>query len=117
MQVKLSKQEKKIIRKIAGIQLASLWAILKGECEEDIVTYCLIHNFERERLDNLVKANIQAFMEVKEDPNQFLYLNDENLSMVKHILMNEIDGEQWDIPKKKIWVKLNLNESVSFHLN
>lgn len=112
----LTQPERKIVRKIARLQIQILNELLRRDSSEDVTLFCLEENLSEEQMDDALVTEIQVYRDLKDDPASFLKLDDEQLSIFKHNLENFITGKS----KKytyRIWRKLDINDKFLHHPN
>lgn len=116
MEVELTIKQRKVLREIFKIQLASLKAMLDNDCIQDVPLYCIEHEMDHEALKRLVSRNIEDFEYVYEYPEHLFLLKESHLSMVKHILHKHIKDKTLRRAKSEVWRKLVLNEQLTINL-
>lgn len=117
MQVSLNRAERKVIRKIAGIQLESLAMILQGNIEQDIPLWRIEHNVSQDDLNETIRENIALYENLYTNPHEFVNLEDNDLSMVKHILHRYIKRTNLLEAKASLWRKMVYLNSFNFNPN
>lgn len=116
--VKLKKEERRIIKKIAKIQLASLRMLLENACDDvDITTYALKHGFKESELNESINKEIREFEEVVKDPRNIFLLDEDNMSISKSIMVKYIRKVELEEAKKTLWKKLIVAERYPLNVN
>lgn len=113
---RLTKQEKRIIKKSAKIQLESLHRILNRESEDNVDLYCAMREVPVDFFDKLIKIDIQIFEAVYNNPRSFLMLDEKNISIIKHIMENFITQISLQDYKSNVWRKFNIREQFIYQL-
>jgi len=117
MVIKLSREEKRIIRKIARIQLNSLSNILNGDTETDIPMHCIEYEIEQEHLMKAVENDIRVYEEMMFKPGQFFNQQRYNMKISTHILMRYFKKEKYEESRRSIFRKICLLEELKISLN
>lgn len=117
MKVDLTMRERKVIRKIATLQLGGLDMVLRGDMKEDITMWCIEGNITREQLNESVRKDIETYENLIINPHEFINLPDEDLSLVKHILHRYIKRPNLQRAKKSIWRKMVYLDIFHFNPN
>jgi len=117
VEVYLNQRERRVIQKIATIQLQALDKILRGDLVEDIALWCIEGQIEREALNRSIRRDIKIYEDLIERPEEFLYLKSDDLSLVKHILHRYIKKPSLQRAKKSIWRKMVYFDSFIFNPN
>lgn len=104
-----TKDERKLIKKIAKFQLQSLKSILENDVEEDMTLYCLRNGLDEDGVRKAIKRNYRKFKQLRKDPNFLFNLDEDNLSIVKTVL-NKYFGGQKGGPM--LWHRFNV---LDFH--
>ena len=115
IKVRFNKKQRKVIRRIISMQLASLQAILEEDCEEDITMFCIEKGWDKSHFQRLLADRIDDCAHVYEHPSDLLNLPDYELAMIKHILISEIK-----LPKRMfslLWRKIMVFEELNFNPN
>lgn len=103
---KLTKKEKKLVRAIVKLQLASLEALLDGTSEEDLDMTCIQAEISKGELLEMVQANLERFEEVMDKPGLIFSMHEDNIDICKTLLhryfRKKIKHEE---AYKKIWKK------------
>jgi hypothetical protein len=118
--ISLTKNERKLIRKVCKVNLESLRRILTNEVEdEDIPIYCIAWDIDDWELYDSVNADICLFESIRSCPKGLFSLDDDSLSTVKHILFNFFKHPKWRDTKRALRRKLALveNQHLYFSLN
>lgn len=108
MQVQLTQRHRKIIRKVAKMQLQSLRAILRDDCGHDIELLCLRREVERSKIEQLTIRNIEAFEMVEQFPHAYLELPDTHMESFKDVLMSYIPYSQ---QREEIYLSIRFQET------
>lgn len=114
---RLTKEERKLIKKIAKIQLASIESILKEDGCIDIELYCLQNELDKSQVREEANKSLDKFKELLNTPGNLLSLDDNNLSICKHIMFNYFDGDKYQNPRRSIWRKFLVKENFLGNLN
>lgn len=117
MQVSLNRSERKVIRKIANMQLESLEMLLRGDIKEDLTLWRIEHQVEAEELDASIRLDIRVYENLYNNPHEFINLQDDDMSLVKHILHRYIKRGDLLKAKASIWRKMVYINSFHFNLN
>jgi hypothetical protein len=117
MQVSLNRRERKVIQQIAIIQLEALDKLLQGDTKEDIVLWCIEFNIEKRDLYKAIERNIKTYESLIDNPNSFLNLPEDDLSLVRHILHRHIKLPSMQKAKISIWRKMMYFDSFNFNPN
>lgn len=116
MKVQFNKRQRKYIKRMVSLQLAALEAIIKEECEDDITLHCLNLGVTKKRFFSMVANNIDDYAHVYEHPDDLFSLPDQELSMVKHIMIAE-EVKMPEKVRKEIWRKMLVFEQLNFNPN
>lgn len=110
--VQLTTNEKEIIRTIARIQMQSCRSILRNECADDTLLFCLQSDISLDELNRVTREDLKAFKGVYKNPNTFLAIHPKYLSTFTHILFNfiPINGDS-----KGVFRKITLSQNFSIH--
>jgi hypothetical protein len=114
---KLTKGEKKIVKKIALIQLESIRGIISGNGPEDILMFCLINDIPKEDLMGEANSSLSRYEYLLENPEDILMLGELDLSITRHILFNFFNSPKHAEGKKRLWRKLITRENYIGTLN
>jgi hypothetical protein len=118
MLVKLTPQEKKLIRKIASLQLESLKIILTNEVdEEDVPIFCLENEIPEDELNEAVLRSIENFESVRQKPTLLFELEGDDLSLSLHILNSFFKKARYKEVRKSLGRKLRIKEMFLWNLN
>lgn len=117
MQVSLNKAERRVIRKIAKYQLESLDKLLRDDTKEDITMWCIEGNVSREELTRSLERDVKTYERLMIAPNEFINLEDEDMSLVKHILHRYIRRPDMKVAKASLWRKMIYLNSFNFNPN
>jgi hypothetical protein len=111
----LTKAERKLIRKIAKLQLSSLTEILTNRMPGvDIEDHCLTNGICATALRQSVHRSYDQFARLLEEPQAFFNLEPDNLSISRALLMDQLYRVKG---RRKLWRKLSLVTDFTFHLN
>ena len=118
----LTKGERKLIKKIARIQIRSLTKILNNDVpDEDVDTICLVEHIDKEELMGTIKNQIGEYKMMVINPGLFFNTRKEESSTNMHILMNFFEHPKYEVSRKAIFRKMLYLEpipiDVSFSLN
>lgn len=114
--LKLNEKQKTIIKQMAQIQINNLMAIYIGEDDEVGLTLREVFKAsgkEEDDLDIEIADMICAFDGVIDDPESVGLLDNHNISMVKHILLNFFDDHyrDGDVDYKNVFKQLFDNDN------
>jgi hypothetical protein len=110
--VLLTKEEKRVIKKIARVQIASLLAIINKDCEIDITLFVAEEGLDFKEMQDSMRADIQIYQSIYNDPQKIFSLPSSELVCVKHILFNFVNSKKHEVGRKKIWRKFNFMEAL-----
>lgn len=113
----LTEQQRQIIQEIRQEQEKSFLELLEGYTERIYNELCEEGYEDVSVLDisDEVAIKLKQWAKVRDYPDQFLNLLDEQeLGMIKHYLINEYTG---NTHTRGLWKKLNLFESINERLN
>jgi hypothetical protein len=102
-----SRKEKELIREVIDVQLDNLKKLLSGDAPVDLKLHCIQNEIEIDELNKLFIKNLVRFQKVKDDPNTLFSLDEENLSIFRHILCHyqrRVKG--YKKTRAKIWRKI-----------
>lgn len=112
--VLLTNAEKRIIRRIAKIQIASISTIVTGDCPEDLELHCIVEQISRDELVENAMLNLQKFEWIKDKPSALFELDEDNLNICKHILVRYFNNPKYNIGKRRMWKKFILLENIAY---
>lgn len=108
--------QRKIIRKICIKQLDSLRRLLHNESEDDTdITMLLIENeVGKDEYENQLILNIDKFSKLGRNPDDLRVLDEDDLSMFRHILAQVEDKFKEEYPNAvaNLWGRLFLIERI-----
>lgn len=110
--VGLTNNEKRVIRKIAGVQIKNLNDIISKNCTEDITLWALIEQIEEEELFEQINMTLDLYKNVQGNPQLFFSLPENDLCISRHILANFIEPRKYRKGITKIWKKLILMDTL-----
>jgi len=108
--VLLTKEEKKLIKRIMRVQIRNLERIRVKDCPMDITLMMLQEGINEEDYMEGVDKSLKIFREIKENPSRMFDLDEEDISITKHIMFNFANHPKYDVGKKRVWRKLILME-------
>lgn len=114
MTVQLTQRQRKIVKKIAKMQLESLYSILKDTCEEDLTIFCIERDIDRTKLKILTLKNIRAFEQLIKYPAIFLNLPEQHMVAFKQLLLTQIPQSE---ARRELWTKLLISEYYPINPN
>ena len=119
MIVHLTKKERKLLRKVFNTQLESLGEMVIGDFdgEIDFQMYCIEHELPLNKVLDNIEQKIDIFNYYFHHPKEFLDMEYEELSMVKHILMTFFSAKKYTRERASLWRKMELNENFLFNEN
>jgi hypothetical protein len=101
----LTALEKKVIKRIARRQLKNLNSILDNTGTLDVPTFLLTEDLNVKEFENSVKTEIAIFEEVLKTPSELFNLEQANLAIAKHIMMNMGESNKLAEGKRGVWKK------------
>lgn len=104
----------RVIKAICTHQLDSLNRLLTDDaiCNEDVTLFLIENEVTREELDNGLINQISRFEELYDNPDDLRALNQDELSMFRHLLAN-IEKEwanKFPNAIKNLWQRLHIIE-------
>ena len=108
--VLLTREEKILIKKISKVQVRNLQAILAKDCEEDITLLILQYGIDENLFMADIQQSINKFMRVRENPREIFDLDEEEISIAKHIMFHYANHPKYSLGKSRVWRKLMLIE-------
>lgn len=114
MIVQLTRRQRKIVKKIAKLQITSLEAILHGDCEDDLPMFCIERGIPMDKFLLLTKKNISDFRELINNPELFMTLPERHMVAFKQLLNTQIPPSE---AKREIWAKLIIAEYYPINPN
>lgn len=114
MNVQLTKRQRKIVKKIAKLQLESLYSILKGTCDEDLTMFCIERDIPQNALKELTQRNIDTFEALIKYPSMFMNLPEHHMVAFKQLLLTQIPQSE---ARREIWGKILINEYYPINPN
>lgn len=109
-----TKAQAKIIREICSYQLLSLKRLYNGEdhSDEDIIMYLIKNEVSQVEFRESLEKSIECFEQVHNDPADLRILDDEDISMFRHLLTNLEDEYKDEYPNaiKNLWSRLFILE-------
>ncbi len=110
--VLLTAAEKVLIKKIMRKQIQSHRDILDNNCGEDVVLQVLQEGVCMADFTEQMDENIQKYEEVLDNPRELFNMDEEDLSIAKHIMFNFANHPKYDLGKQKLWSKFLLIEKI-----
>lgn len=110
--VLLTKEEKKVIKKVTRVQINNLTNIYNKDCSIDITLECLRDEIDEKEFLDKVLTGINIFKIVHENPRELFNLDTNKLSTVRHILVHYANHPKYDEGKRKVWKKLFIIEEL-----
>lgn len=112
---KLTKNEKRLIKKIAKLQVESLKRILNNTAPGyDIPIYAQIEGIDLEGLQQESKKSLRAYQKCLDEPQAFLSLDNGNMSVCKCLLLGYLMKHKG---RSKLFRKIRVIEHYDFYLN
>lgn len=96
---------RRLIQKVCTYQIKSLQAIVNDDAM-DTTIYETNNELPTGSIHPLALESINSFQRVYNDPCLLPTLDDENLSIFKHILFNFIPDHRYPFTKPKLWRKI-----------
>lgn len=123
--IEFTNRQKIIIQDICRTQLASLKRIQEDETDEDVEFILIQHGTDIMAFEKELSSTIENFEEVFNYPERLTLLDDDQISVFRHILAHIEDQLLPEFPKsvKNLWKKLfdiedfNLNKTSPGQLN
>lgn len=115
--VRLTKEQKKVLKTAIKYNLRTLKQILENDIEEDLTMYCIEHEVPRDKLNESIEDNIELFEELLDNPQGVFSLDEDNMVVIKTILENCVNHIKYEKPKAQIWAKLFVAEKLSIYTN
>lgn len=115
--INCTKKERNLIRQVIDIQLKNLEAIVQGVCPMELDEFCEEYEIDRDAITTYAIQNMERFQKVKNDPTKLFFLDDDNLSIFRHILFNLKTKKPSKIKAKKmIWRKIfKVEKTLKFY--
>lgn len=110
-----NKKELKVIQKIIQIQIDSLRAISRNECEDDVDLFALRSGIDPKKFKQLNQVDLEMYEGLKNNPENFMSLSPIQMGIIRHILVNFMTNQKYTEAKMKIWRKINLLEYYFDH--
>jgi len=120
MQVELNSYQKYIVRSLVRIQIENLKRLINEDVPEvDVTLECIESGVDKGDLKLLMQKNIRVFAEIMKEPETFLQLPEDYLSILKHILHTHKWGKKKKIKqaKRQVWIKILIHEQTHINLN
>lgn len=108
----LSTEQKAMIRSIAKEQMASFLRIAELELYSKLVDEMREEGYDVDATDMLAyfSGQMELWEKIIEYPDKFTSLDEVNLGMVKHFLINEYYGRE---DSRGIWKKINIVDKLN----
>jgi hypothetical protein len=102
----LTKKERKLVKEVSKMQLASLHSILNGTSEEDLDLISIQNEISRDDIIKATQANFDKFEELLWRPGLITALDPDNVSIVKTIITKFFDKPKYAKGRRGVWKKL-----------
>src|SRR4051812_10884548 len=105
--VPLSKNQKKLIRQVCGLQLECLGELIRQEDEAfDLTMYALENEITEEHAITLLKANYRQWRRLRKCPHRLMSLDFDNTKILK-TLMYRYYERKYPRAVWRVWKKLD----------
>ena len=109
----LSRAERELINQICYIQINSLKSILRNANPDiDVTTYCLENGYNEDCVMDNINRELGWFIEISLIPTKFLKSSEDELSTIKHIIVEFLDEPQYLDAKQSIMKKIRIHEEI-----
>lgn len=108
----LSAAEETLVQYIVKLQLDSLRDILNRSIHTDLTMYCLERGITEEKFETEVNKVRRNFKLLQETPESIFSLDDDQISVVKTILVYTKGHRK---AKASLWRKLNILEQLGIY--
>lgn len=115
--VLLTKDEKRVIKKVTKVQMQSLMDILNRNCEEDITLWAIMEDLTEEEIFIQAQKALKKFERISKQPSKVFTLDQDNLRMFKHVMVNYTNHSRYEDGRRGIWRKLIIIEKSPINLN
>lgn len=113
-QVRLTREERLLVRKLARIELKSLASILLEDTEEDLVMWRADNEINKQEFEDELMDRMDLFDEILERPSRFINLPEVEMSIFRHLLFNN-KSLRFKAARKKIWTKMIIMDSNQWY--
>lgn len=111
----LTEDEKKVIKRVAKIQIECLNNLIQENAEIDVTMFAIENEVDKAELISDLEVERKKYEIIHDYPETFLNNEDDVISIFKHILVNFVNKRKR--AKSKIWRKLNLRDNFLFNPN
>lgn len=109
----LTREQREFIIEVCYVQTMSLKSILfNSNPNLDVETYCLQEGYNQNTTLENIKRELGWFTEVIIAPTKFLYSSQEDLSVIKHIMVDIFDEPEYDEVKRSLLTKIFTHERI-----
>lgn len=118
MNVELTYQETKLIKRLVMTQIACLMTILVEDTEQDITMFVITNELDKKELFAQINADIEMYEDIYDRPELVFSMEEEDLAIIKTLLTNKTNIK-WKEARQSIWRKFNLLDKINknFSLN
>jgi len=117
MRVKLNPTQKKIIKKLSNIQVESLIGVSRQQRSIYIDLRKLGLKVKKRNINKIISSQLDTFNDLISNPEKLFLLDDLNLSIIKHLLLNFENRDEFREDKANLWHKIFLNDHIKQNLN
>lgn len=108
--VLLTKEEKKVIKKITRVQIRNLINLINHDSVIDLKLFAFQEEIPENLLIEKMEDSLNLYNDILENPRELFNLDEENLSIAKHIMWNFINHSKYDLGRTRVWKKMLIME-------
>ena len=110
MTVQLSNNQHHTIRRLCSIQIDSLTDIARQEKHIHVDLQIIGLDVDKHDVDKVISSQLDTFNNLYDSPNSLFSLDDINIDLIKHLLINYNDSKLDKSDTANLWHKIFLNE-------
>lgn len=115
--VGLTRDEKRVIKRITRVQIGNLENLLNNDCEMDLKLIFLMEEINEEEFRDHLIMGLDIYKSVRECPRKLFNLGPDYMSIVKHLMVNFARHPKYEQGKKGLWRKFNIIEFLPLGSN
>jgi len=117
IKIELTDTERRVVKRVLLKQINALNTISQGGAHEDVEMECIKFEVSKEDFFNAVRRNLKIFEEAYDNPENILsLLDEEHISIIKHILFNiKVKSQELNMGKRKVWDKLTIWDNINHY--
>ena len=113
---RLTSAERRLIKKIAKLQLGAIADVLNDDLELDLTMYKIEHGIQGDQLNEKLRKTQILYQEIYNDPGKFIALDEYNHGLLRHILINHFQQDKHAEARQGIWRKLTIAYDTDYSL-